>query len=276
VLVGIVLNLCGPVHAQQKAPSASPGDTDKALEKYRDMLNADPFTNPALLWVDRGETLWKSPRGPNNVPLEGCDLGKGAGITRGAYAELPRYFADADRVMDLESRLLRCLEKVQGFDPKAVLRNKFSPQGAAGEQMSDLEALTAYVATQSNGAKLAPQLAHPREQKAYQLGEALFFRRMGPWDFACATCHGEPGKRIRLQELPYFGDRKQAQSVMGSWPAYRVSQESLRTMQHRLYDCFWQMRLPAVDYGSEVTVALTMYLAKQGEGATLQVPTVKR
>jgi sulfur-oxidizing protein SoxA len=255
--------------------AASADTPDKELEKYRQMLQ-DPFANPGNLWVDRGEELWTLPGGPKKVSLQACDLGKGVGKLEGAFAELPRYFADADRVMDLEARLLWCMSQVQGRDPNEVLKTRFSPMGAAGETMSALEALTAFVASKSNGMKLAAALDHPKEQEMVAVGEMLFYRRQGPWDFSCATCHGDNGKRIRLQELPNFDVPQQAQAVLGSWPAYRVSQESLRTLQHRLYDCFWQMRLPAVDYASDVTIALTAYLTKKAEGGLIQVPSIKR
>ncbi len=42
----------------------------------------------------------------------------------------------------------------------------------------------------------------PKEKEAVALGEALFVRRSGPFDFACATCHEAKGMRIRLQGLP--------------------------------------------------------------------------
>ena len=100
---------------------------------------------------------------------------------------------------------------------------------------------------------------------------------MGPWDFSCASCHDEPGKRIRLQNLPHLvKSGPDTQITMATWPAFRASQESVRTMQHRLYDCFWQMRLPAVDYGSDVTVALTTYLNAKAEGGVIDVPSIKR
>ena len=66
--------------------------SEKEIERYRQMLKADPWSNPAMLDVDRGEALWKTPRGPKGVSLEGCDLGKGPGVVKGAFAELPRYF----------------------------------------------------------------------------------------------------------------------------------------------------------------------------------------
>ena len=85
---------------------AQDAETEKGIEKYRAMLKEDPWSNPGYLDVDRGEALWSTRRGPKNVSLEQCDLGKGPGKVEGAFAELPRYFADADRVMDLETRIL--------------------------------------------------------------------------------------------------------------------------------------------------------------------------
>ncbi len=79
-------------------------DAEKEIERYRAMIS-DPMSNPGFLNVDRGEVLWKTPRGAKNVILEQCDLGEGPGKLEGAYAKLPRYFKDADRVMDLEQRL---------------------------------------------------------------------------------------------------------------------------------------------------------------------------
>jgi sulfur-oxidizing protein SoxA len=119
-------------------------------------------------------------------------------------------------------------------------------------------------------------LQHPKERAALALGEALFFRRQGPFDFACATCHGDSGKRIRLQSLPYLSKPEEARQVVGEWPAYRVSQGTVMTPQHRLADCYWQMRLPLIDYGSDVTVALTMYLVNQAKGGAITAPGLKR
>ena len=257
----------GLAHAQATAQ-----DSEKEIERYRAMIS-DPFSNPGFLNVDRGEILWRKTGGTNNVSLEACDLGLGAGKLVGAYAKLPRYFADADRVMDLEQRLLWCMEKVQGADTKDVVKRRFSGPGVA----SDMEDLVAFIANKSNGTKLEPQLKHPKEQEILAIGEAMFYRRASISDFSCATCHAEDGKRIRLQGLPNLSKPgKPAQETMGSWPTYRVSQSQLRTMQHRLWDCYRQMRMPAPDYASDGLTALTMYLNTQAAGAELTVPSIKR
>ncbi len=253
--------------AQQAADA-----TEKEIERYRAMLS-DPFANPAFLNVDRGEKLWTTPRGTKNVSLQGCDLGEGPGKVDGAYAKLPRYFTDADRVMDLEQRLLWCMETVQAVDMKDVIKRRFSGPGV----ISDMEDLVAYVANKSSGMKFAASLAHPKEQEMHAVGEAMFYRRSAVMDFSCATCHSDDGKRIRLQGLPNLSKSgKNAQETMGSWPTYRVSQSQMRTMQHRLWDCYRQMRMPAPDYASDGITALTIFLTKQAEGGDILVPSIKR
>jgi sulfur-oxidizing protein SoxA len=247
-------------------------ESEREIERYRAMIN-DPMANPGYLAVDRGEVLWVQARGTKAVSLEACDLGEGPGKLEGAYAKLPRYFADADRVMDLEQRLLWCMEKIQGLDTADVIRRRFSGPGRA----SDMEDLVAFIANKSNGTRIQPQNAHPREREMTAMGEALFYRRAGVLDFSCATCHAEPGKRIRLQGLPDFSTPgKQAQETMGSWPTYRVSQSALRTMQHRLWDCFRQQRWPEPAYASDGLTALQMFLNVQAAGGEITVPSIKR
>jgi len=244
-------------------------ETQKEIERYRQLLAEG---NPADLYEARGEELWKTKRGPKNASLQQCDLGLGPGVVRGAFARLPRWFPDTDRVEDLESRIVTCMVSLQGFKREEAIRNPFSAPG----RPSDLEALASYVAGESKGMKLAAPLSHPKEIDAFRIGEQLFYRRAGPYDFACVSCHGDNGKRIRLQELPKLTDPNDARKIFTTWPAYRVSQGAVRTMQHRLYDCYWQMRHPQMDYASEASIALEVFMAKYASGGEIQAPGLKR
>jgi sulfur-oxidizing protein SoxA len=261
----LMLVVAGPARAQD--------NTERELEKYRQMMKDDPWSNPALLDADRGEELWKKPRGPKNVSLEACDLGKGPGKVDGAFAELPRYFADAQKVMDAEARILWCMEKLQGFEHAKLIER---PHPGGGAPVKEIGAIATWVASRSHGLKFAAKFAHPKEKEALAMGETLFFRRMGPMDFACATCHADSGKRIRLQPLPFLSKPAEARAVVGDWPAYRVSSTHVMTMQHRIYDCFWQMRLPEVELGSDVSVALIAYLVNTANGGDINAPGMKR
>ena len=119
-------------------------------------------------------------------------------------------------------------------------------------------------------------LAHPKEKEAFALGEKMFVYRGGTHDFSCATCHAEDGKRIRLQDLPNLMTVAGAQKAYTTWPAYRVSQGELRTFQWRLNDCFRQQRFPELIFTSDASIALTMYLARNANGAAFDAPAIKR
>ena len=268
----VVAGSTAHVAAQQSA-DAEQAAVERELEKYRKMMRDDPWSNPALLDADRGEELWKKPAGPKNVSLEKCDLGKGPGVVDGAFAELPRYFEDAKRVMDVETRILYCREQLQGIDHAEFLKN---PHPGGGARVKDIGAIATYVASKSNGKTFAAKLDKPEERAAVELGKELFNARMGPFDFSCTTCHAESGKRIRLQPLPYLSKPDEAKKVVGEWPAYRVSSTHVMTMQHRVLDCFWQMRMHRIEFGSEASNALIAYMVKTAQGGEINAPGMKR
>jgi sulfur-oxidizing protein SoxA len=247
---------------------AQSGDEQDAIAKSRQQIEED---NPAELWEARGENLWSAKRGPRQMALTACDLGLGPGVVKGAYARLPRYFADSAKVQDLESRLLTCMTVLQGFTREQAEKDHFASPGHA----SDMEALVAYIAGQSKGMKVDIALNHPKEQEAYRLGEQIFYYRAGPHDFGCVTCHGADNKRIRLQALPNLTRTRDAQRAYTSWPAYRTAQGEVRTMQNRLWDCFRQQRFPEVTYASDTITALTLFLAKNANGGVMTAPGVK-
>lgn len=238
------------------------------IAKYREMI-ADG--NPSELFEMEGEELWKTPRGPMKATLEKCDLGMGPGVVKGASARMPRFFKDTGKVQDLESRLLTCMQTLQGIDPKLVIDGKFN----SGERKT-MGALVAYVVTHSKGDKVRVDMTNPQMKELYALGERAFFYRTGPMDFSCATCHGEDGKRIRLQDLPNLTKHEGAAAGWGSWPAYRVSNSQFWTMQHRLNDCFRQQRTAEPIYASEVTIALSVYMAEKANGGEVMTPGLKR
>ena len=259
--------IAAPADAQTASQNGE--NTLKEIERYRQAL-ADG--NPAELWEARGEDLWKQKRGPNKVSFESCDIGLGAGVVKGAYTVLPRYFADSDRVEDLESRLVTCMVMLQGLTYAQATKAPFG----GPDNKSDIEALVAYVTGASRGMKMNVTLKHPAEKEAYEIGKKIFFYRGGPHDFGCVTCHGADKQRIRLQALPNLLKQSDARQAYTSWPAYRVSQGELRSFQWRLFDCFRQQRFPELEFTSAASVALTAYLAKNANGGVLSAPSIKR
>ena len=257
------LLLAAVVVATGQTKSAADG-----IAEYRKMLEDG---NPAELFEAKGELLWKQKRGPKMASLELCDLGKGPGKVRGAFVELPRHFTDSKKVQDLESRLLTCMEALQGFNAAEIAATPFG----RGEQVN-IEALVAWIAAESKGLRFNLPQAHADERLMHELGKRAFNYRAGPYDFSCASCHGEAGKRIRLQDLPDLTKNPGDGVGFAAWPAYRVSAGELWGMQRRLNDCYRQQRFPFPGYASQITIALGVYMGVNAKGAESIAPALKR
>jgi len=225
--------------------------------------------NPAYWIAEEGEELFQTPRGPKKVSLEGCDFGKGPGVVEGVYVEMPRYFEDTGKVMDLESRLVHCMTTLQGFpaDAAAVTKRHGSD--------SDMMKLQTYVAMKSNGMEWNPPMGHPMEKAMRDAGEVIFYRRSGPMDFSCQTCHGNTGQRIRASVLPNINEPEEWTKAI-SWPAERAGQQNVRSTQHRLRGCLWQMRHPGIVAGSDASIALISFWTDAVRGQPAILPDLKR
>jgi sulfur-oxidizing protein SoxA len=245
----------------EKTGSAYLGQSPQNLQMMPD--------NPAYWVAEEGEALFAAPRGPNNVSLEGCDFGKGPGVLEGAYVELPRFFEDTGKVMDLETRLVHCMTTLQGFpkDDPAVKQRHGSG--------SDMMKLQTYIAMQSNGMPWNPPMSHPLEKAMRDAGEVMFYRRSGPMDFSCQSCHTETGKRIRASVLPNIHEPEEWSKAV-SWPAERAGQQNVRSTEHRLRGCLWQMRHPGINAGSDAALALISFWTDAARGQPAILPDLKR
>jgi sulfur-oxidizing protein SoxA len=249
-------------------PAQAQKSAAEGIAEYRAML-ADG--NPAELFEAKGEALWAQARGPKNATLQACDLGKGPGVVKGAFVELPRRFADTGQVQDLESRLVTCMATLQGFDAVEIVKTPFG----RGEQ-ANVTALATWIASESRGLRFNLPQAHADERRSYEIGKRAFFYRAGTHDFACASCHGDDNKRIRLQDLPNLTKNPGDGVGFAAWPAYRVSNGQMWSMQLRLNDCFRQQRFPYPGFGSELTIALSTYMGVNAKGAVSVAPALKR
>ena len=261
-LIAAALTLTVTVSAY---PQKSAAD---GIAEYRKMLEDG---NPAELFEAKGENLWKTARGPKQATLQMCDLGLGPGVVKGAWVQMPRWFADTGRVQDLESRLLTCMEALQGFNAAEIANTDFD----RGEQAT-LAALAAWISAESKGRQMALPQSHVEERRFYELGKRVFFFRGGPMDFSCVSCHGEEGKRIRLQELPNLTRNPGNGIGFAAWPAYRVSNGEMWSLQRRLNDCYRQQRFPYPGFASDVTVALGVYMGVNARGAVSMAQALRR
>ncbi|MDP2794429.1 MAG: sulfur oxidation c-type cytochrome SoxA [Sulfurisoma sp.] len=259
--------------AAKPAAAAPVEEKDAAtveFEKFRTMMEE---SNPAELFEAQGEDFWKSIRGPKQVSLAtSCDLGLGVGIVKGAYVQMPRYFADAGKVMDAERRIVWCMIEKQGFKEADIMKQPF----ASGSYTPEPTSLVTYVAANSKDMKFAVPLKDPRVKEVYEIGREVTNHRAGPYDFSCNTCHGADGKRIRMQNLPNIATPKGATTAVMGWPGYRMTGGVMLTQQWRMGDCFRQQRFPQPKYVSDTITSLLTYMTANANGATYKGPGIKR
>jgi sulfur-oxidizing protein SoxA len=194
--------------------AAAQKSASQAIDEYRAML-ADG--NPADLFEAKGEGLWKQQRGPKNASLERCDLGKGPGVVKGAFVELPRYFADTGKVQDLETRLVTCMERLQGFDRRRHRRDGSS-------------AAARWPRHRRSPPTWRPRIGGPSQFNLPQAHRAWSAPSTRPSKRIWSSCAAAPtlrlrvlprrdGKRIRLQDLPNLtknpGRRRRLRGVAG-------------------------------------------------------------
>jgi sulfur-oxidizing protein SoxA len=243
------------------------------FEKFRAEMEE---SNPAELFEMKGQEQWKTKRGPKNVSLaESCDLGQGIGKVDGAYVKMPRYFADADAVMDAERRIVWCMVEKQGFKFDDIAKKPFQG-GNDTFSAPDITNLVTYVATHSRNMKIAVPLNDPKVRDAYEVGKEIAAYRAGPYDFSCNTCHGSDGKRIRMQNLPNLSTPQGALKGVQGWPGYRMTGGVMLTHQWRMGDCFRQQRFPQPKYASDAVAYLLTYMIGNANGQVYKGPGIKR
>ncbi|MBI5898915.1 MAG: sulfur oxidation c-type cytochrome SoxA [Rhodocyclales bacterium] len=252
--------------------AAQTKDANAEFEKFRAEMEE---SNPAELFELKGEELWKAKRGPKNVSLaESCDLGQGIGKVEGAWVKMPRYFADADAVMDGERRIVWCMTEKQGFKFADIAKKPF--QGANDNNAPDITNLVTYVASASKNMKFDMPLHDDKVRDAYETGKAMAAYRAGPYDFSCNTCHGADGKRIRMQNLPNLSSPEGALRGVQGWPGYRMTGGVMLTSQWRMNDCFRQQRFPEPKYASQAVTNLIAYMTGNANGQMYKGPGIKR
>jgi sulfur-oxidizing protein SoxA len=265
LVVALSVAAVGPVAAQTK-------DANAEFEKFRAEMEE---SSPAELFEARGEELWKAKRGPNKVSLaESCDLGQGVGKVEGAYVQAPRYFADANAVMDIERRLVWCMVEKQGYKFEDIAKKPF--QGANDNNAPDITNLVTYVASGSRNMKFDMPMHDPKVRDAFETGKAMAAYRAGPYDFSCNTCHGTDGKRIRMQNLPNLSTPEGAIRGVLGWPGYRMTGGVMLTSQWRMNDCFRQQRFPEPKYASQAVTNLIAYMTGNANGQMYKGPGIKR
>ena len=130
--------------------------------------------------------------------------------------------------------------------------------------------LTAYARTLSDGMLMNVRVDSIAAREKYEAGKALFFRRIGQLNAACAGCHlFNAGKIMRMEIIsPALGQATH-------WPIFRGGEE-LMTFQGRFKRCMEQMRAVPYGYASEEWNNLEYFLSYLSNGVPLRASVFRK
>jgi sulfur-oxidizing protein SoxA len=237
--------------------SALTADTplDERRSTYEQMsaetkaMQDDDTLNPSMLWVLEGEALWTS--GLAGRACGDCH-GDARQSMRGVAARYPSYDAQHGAV-DLEGRINLC-------------RVEHQKASALPYESKELLALSAFIARQSRGMPI--ESGDARLESLITTGRAIFERRQGQLNIACAQCHeGNWGHKLAGITIP--------QAHPTGYPIYRLEWQTLGSLQRRLRNCLIGMRAEPYAYGAPEYLALEAFLMWRARGMLIESPGVR-
>jgi sulfur-oxidizing protein SoxA len=216
-------------------------------------MEDDPFSNPGMLVVGQGQTLFSSP-GKNGKSCADCHGEDGSGLDPKRIARYPVYSEDLKRPLTLHGRIQRCWMERLG-NPPVTYRD---------EELLALETFVRHLARGQPvnvdvGGALAPY---------YASGEELFHTRFGQVDIACHQCHDDhAGRMFRGQVL--------SQGQSNGFPVYRFTEGQVVGLQERITQCLTKLRAEPFAEDSPESLALEVYLSARSNGLPIETPAIR-
>jgi len=245
--------VAGVVLAQERA--IAPGELKSGAAFLGSDLRAlqnDDFANPGMLWVERGEKLWREPAGKNSLACAGCHKDQSM---RGVAARYPRIDGANAKLLNLEGRINQCRTERMGAEPLRF-------------ESGELLALTAYISRQSLGVPIAVGIGGSSRAR-FEAGRASYHQRRGQMNLSCAHCHdAQWGKRLLSETI--------SQGHPNAYPAYRMEWQAMGSLQRRIRACLSGIRAEMLPYGSQEHLDLELFLAWRAQGLPVETPGVRR
>jgi L-cysteine S-thiosulfotransferase len=213
-----------------------------ARRQYEQIMEFPPFVDD----IEQGKKIWDTPFG-NGKTFADCFPDGGHNVV-GNY---PTFDPARGRVVTFEMALNDC-RRTNGEAELAY--GQHHPMGV----------LTAYARTLSDGMPMDVRIDSSAAREKYEAGKALFFRRIGQLNAACAGCHlFNAGNTMRMEMIsPALGHA-------AHWPIFRGGEE-LMTFQGRFKRCMEQMRAVPYSYASEEWNNLEYFLSYLSNGVPLR------
>jgi sulfur-oxidizing protein SoxA len=177
---------------------------------------------------------------------------------KGVAARYPIFDNKLKKVMALTSRINNCSTK--------YLKNPM-PEDAVDNNL-----LAVFVTSFSNGTQIALDVKSEGPLKdSYARGKDLFFKRVGQYNFACASCHTGTSvlKKLRgMHPSTPYGDA--AQYPIYEFPNY-PDRQNIVTLQHQIEACSAAARMQTAKEGGPEYTDMEVFLRSLSNGYPINV-----
>jgi L-cysteine S-thiosulfotransferase len=222
------------------------------LSKQMQDLQADPTRNPITLWLERGQTLWQG-------QCKSCH-GEMDTLKRSS-ASFPRLSSDGKSLINLEDQITKCQQ-----------RNAANASTADSDEVLSLS-VALHQASIGVPIKVAAPIGNPAAEVQWQArlssGEKLYQTRIGRMNLACMHCHDQKvGAQMRADTI--------SQGHPTGFPIYRMSWQTMGTMDRRLRACYSGVQATVPPTGSADLRDLELFLKVRANGLPLDGPSIRR
>lgn len=216
---------------------------------------ADSFSNPGMLAVERGEEIWNTVEGTMGKSCASCH-NNAAETMKDVGAHYPKWDADAKRPINIELQIDKCRKENMGAEAY-----KFDSD--------DQKALTTYIKYQSQGTPVKIDLSQGDMQSWWDKGKKEYYTRTGQLNLSCASCHEvNMDKMIRADHL--------SQGQVNGFPTYRFNTGGMVSLHNRFRGCIRDTRAEMPKAFSDELMALEVYVTWRGTGLSVETPAVRQ
>jgi len=217
-------------------------------------IQDDEFSNPGLLYVDRGALRWSEVDGDAGKSCASCH-DDGVTTMVGVGASYPKVDAIAGTLINLGERVNQC--RVRHMEAK--------PHEPESEPLLDLSAFIMYQSRGLPRTVVIDGVAAP----FFERGQALYNQRVGQMDLACTMCHDQRvGRYLRAEHI--------SQGQLNGFPTYMMRWSSMASPHRRFQFCNEQARAEPLAINHPDYNALELYVAWRGRSLEIETPAVRR
>jgi len=240
----------------EKDRARNPHTRPTELAYYGD--NLEPTNNPAILLSENAVTSW-STRGPAGKACADCHAGGPEKAMKGVATKYPKYLPALGRVMSIGDFLTVHAPEMTGREMLA--------------ESADNLTMTILIKMQSNGLPVNVDVTSPEAKAAYERGRALYFKRVGQRNHACADCHETDRGAGRYAGARLLGVAHEG--LTKHFPLWFMAYRGIWDIRKRFQVCMLPLGMNYLPADAPEYADLELYLTAFDNGKPISVPGIR-